>query len=133
MATGGSEIGVRLMMRSIAVTIVLFLCPALVFSSSEKYALVSVAPDGVLFSGDIIFEGRVLFVGDADTKRWLQAIDPMQQNRLKALIPGHDPAASKPNEALAATRDYLVYLRQVMGAAVEGFQDFSEAYEQADW
>lgn len=92
-----------------------------------------VAPDGVLFSGDIIFEGRVPFVGDADTRRWLQAIDSMQQDRLVALIPGHGPVASRPNEALAATRDYLAFLRRAMGQAVEEMQGFAEAYEQVDW
>lgn len=92
-----------------------------------------VAPDGVLFSGDIIFEGRVPFVGDADTKRWLQAIESMQQDALTALIPGHGPAAERPNEALAATRGYLTYLRQMMGAAVEEMSDFAGAYDRADW
>ena len=30
------------------------------------------------------------------------------------------------------TRDYLAYLREVMGAAVEEWIDFDEAYDEAD-
>jgi glyoxylase-like metal-dependent hydrolase (beta-lactamase superfamily II) len=94
---------------------------------------VYVTPDRVLLSGDIIFEGRLPFVGDADTKRWLEALEAMQTQELVVLIPGHGPAATDPNRALAQTRTYLAYLRQVMGEAVEQFQDFASAYEQADW
>ena len=92
-----------------------------------------VLPDGVLFSGDIIFEGRLPFVGDADTQRWAEALESMQTKGLKALIPGHGPAASDPNQALADTRDYILYLREVMGAAVEEMAEFAGAYEAADW
>jgi len=92
-----------------------------------------VLPDRVLFSGDVIFEGRVPFVGDADTRHWLEVLQAMQTQDLAALIPGHGPAASRPNQALAATRNYLGYLRAVMGAAVEELTPFAEAYEAADW
>lgn len=92
-----------------------------------------VLPDGVLFSGDIIFEGRLPFVGDADTKRWAEALDGMQTEGLKALVPGHGPAARDPNQALAETRDYILYLRKVMGSAVEEMADFASAYDAADW
>lgn len=94
-----------------------------------------VQPDNVLFSGDIIFEGRLPFVGDADTKRWAEALHEMQTqgDGLKALIPGHGPVASDPNQALAVTRDYILYLREVMGAAVEEMTEFARAYDAADW
>ena len=87
----------------------------------------------VLFSGDIIFEGRVPFVGDANTRTWLTALEAMNQDGLEALIPGHGPAADHPNEAITTTRDYLAHLRAVMGAAVDNLQDFASAYEAADW
>jgi glyoxylase-like metal-dependent hydrolase (beta-lactamase superfamily II) len=92
-----------------------------------------VEPDNVLFSGDLIFEGRVPFVGNADTLGWLLNLEAMQTSGLAALVPGHGPAASRPNEAIRLTRDYLSYLRQVMGAAVEDFVEFHTAYEAADW
>ena len=33
-----------------------------------------VEPDGVLFSGDIIFEGRIPFMGDANSRHWLEVL-----------------------------------------------------------
>jgi glyoxylase-like metal-dependent hydrolase (beta-lactamase superfamily II) len=92
-----------------------------------------VEPDAVLLAGDIIFEGRIPWVGDADTRRWLEALEMMEQADVKALIPGHGPAAKHPKQALAQTRAYVAYLREVMGEAVEQMQDFASAYAAADW
>jgi len=92
-----------------------------------------VVQDRVLFSGDIIFEGRVPFVGDADTRRWLETLEALETNELVALVPGHGPHARDPVGAVARTREYLAYLREVMGAAVEELQDFDSAYAAADW
>jgi glyoxylase-like metal-dependent hydrolase (beta-lactamase superfamily II) len=92
-----------------------------------------VEPDRVLFSGDIIFEGRVPFVGSADTKNWLETLTRLETGGLTALIPGHGPASTRPDKTIALTRVYLAYLREVMGAAVDEFQAFDEAYDEADW
>jgi len=87
----------------------------------------------VLFSGDIIFEGRVPYLGDSDTKQWLQTLDSMRTGKLVALIPGHGPAATDPNKAITATRHYLAFMREKMGKAVDDFTDFDEAYAAVDW
>lgn len=92
-----------------------------------------VEPDRVLYSGDIIFEGRVAYLGDADTRHWLETLEKMETSGLVGLIPGHGPAARDPTRAIAQTRRYLAYIRKVMGEAVEELSDFSEAYESADW
>ncbi|MEJ2309464.1 MAG: MBL fold metallo-hydrolase [Gammaproteobacteria bacterium] len=92
-----------------------------------------VEPDKVLFTGDILFEGRVPFVGSADTAGWLEALESMQTSGLEALVPGHGPSAGDPDAAIVMTRDYLAYLREVMGAAVEEWVDFDVAYAEADW
>ena len=92
-----------------------------------------VEPDRVLFSGDIIFEGRVPFVGNADTKSWLETLTRLQTGGLTALIPGHGPASTSPQKTIELTRAYLAYLREVMGAAVDEFKPFDEAYAEADW
>ena len=92
-----------------------------------------VEPDQVLFSGDIIFEGRVPFLGDSNTRRWVRILERMEKEQLIALVPGHGGVADKPNKAISLTRRYLVYLREKMGGAVNEFVPFSEAYEEIDW
>jgi glyoxylase-like metal-dependent hydrolase (beta-lactamase superfamily II) len=92
-----------------------------------------VEPDRVLFSGDIIFEGRVPFLGDSNTRRWVRILERMEKEQLVALVPGHGGVAGKPNEAISLTRRYLVYLREKMWEAVNEFVPFSEAYEEIDW
>jgi len=92
-----------------------------------------VMPDRVLFSGDIIFEGRVPFLGDANTGNWVQVLERMEKEQLVALIPGHGGVAEDPNDAISLTRRYLSYLRDEMSLAVEDFVPFDEAYDAMDW
>ena len=92
-----------------------------------------VEPDRVLFSGDVIFEGRIPFVGNADTRHWLETLDNLDTKGLKALIPGHGPYSDKPADTIKLTRKYLRYLRKVMGAAADDFVPFDEAYAATDW
>lgn len=100
---------------------------------SEGDLAMFVVQDAVLYSGDIIFEGRVPFVGDADTAHWLKTLEQLETDGLAALVPGHGPAAARPREAISLTRRYLARLREVMGAAVDNLTDFSTAFEDADW
>ena len=100
---------------------------------SDGDLVLFVEPDRVLFSGDIIFEGRVPFLGDANTRHWVQILERMEKEQLVALVPGHGGVAEKPNEAISLTRRYLVYLREKMGQAVDEFVPFSEVYAETDW
>lgn len=100
---------------------------------SDADLTVYVEPDRVLFSGDIIFEGRVPFVGNANSRHWLEVLKNMEAREVAALIPGHGAAADKPNEAVGLTVRYLSYLREKMGKAVEAFIPFDEAYAAVDW
>jgi len=92
-----------------------------------------VEPERVFYSGDIIFEGRVPYLGDANTKKWLDTLIKMEVGKINALIPGHGPAAKNPNQAITATRSYLAKIRTVMAEAVENMDDFAETYDKADW
>ncbi len=92
-----------------------------------------VLPDRVLLSGDIIFEGRIPFVGDANTRHWAQVLERMETEQLVALIPGHGGVAANPNDAISLTRRYLSFLRDRMALAVEEFVPFDEAYAATDW
>lgn len=92
-----------------------------------------VESERVLFSGDIIFEGRVPYLGDANTKNWLETLVKMEVSQIAALIPGHGPAAKNPNKAISATRNYLAKIRAAMATAVENMDDFADVYERTDW
>ena len=89
--------------------------------------------DRVLYTGDIIFEGRIPFIGSNNTKHWLQTLVDMESIQIQALVPGHGPAAEKPAEAITLTREYLAFLRNNMGDAIEEMLDFDEIYKQIDW
>lgn len=92
-----------------------------------------VEPDRVLFSGDIIFEARIPFIGNGDTGFWLETLTRLETGGLAAMIPGHGPASDKPAATISLTRRYLAFMREVMGAAVNELQSFDEAYAQTDW
>jgi glyoxylase-like metal-dependent hydrolase (beta-lactamase superfamily II) len=98
----------------------------------EDLALL-VEEERVLFVGDLMFAGRVPFVGDADSKAWIAAIDRVQKFEPRVMIGGHGDASRDAVADLRLTRDYLVYLRKVMGAAAEELVDFEEAYAKTDW
>jgi glyoxylase-like metal-dependent hydrolase (beta-lactamase superfamily II) len=92
-----------------------------------------VKEDGVLYAGDLVFIGRVPFVGDADSRSWLLALDKIIDFKPKFMITGHGPASSAPVHDLIFTRDYLKFIRKEMGRAVEEFVPFAEAYDKTDW
>ena len=100
---------------------------------SEEDLVLFVEEDGVLFTGDLIFKGRVPFVGEADSRRWLNALERLIALQPKLLVPGHGGASDTPMEDLTLTRDYLVFLRAKMGRAVEEMIPFEEAYANTDW
>lgn len=92
-----------------------------------------VEPDKVLFSGDIIFQARIPFVGSADSKKWLETLTKLETGGLTALVPGHGPASTDPKNTISLTRRYLAHLRKVMGTGIEELEPFDEVYAAADW
>lgn len=100
--------------------------------SPEDLAML-VSPDGVLYSGDLIFTGRVPFVGDADSKRWLAAIDRLEKFSPKVLVPGHGAVSRDARADLGLTRDYLTFLREALQKPVEDLVPFDDAYRGIDW
>ena len=93
----------------------------------------AVEEENVLFVGDLMFAGRVPFVGDADSKSWISAIDRIVKFNPKILIGGHGDVSRDAAADLRMTRDYLVYLREKMGKAAEELEDFETAYKNTDW
>jgi glyoxylase-like metal-dependent hydrolase (beta-lactamase superfamily II) len=102
---------------------------------SPEDMLMYVVEDRVLFAGDLIFAGRVPFVGNADSRGWLVAMEKILRlaPAPAVVIPGHGGASRDAARDLSLTRDYLVYLRQSMGRAVHELEPFDEAYARTDW
>lgn len=100
--------------------------------SSEDMAML-VQEDRVLYAGDLVFRGRVPFVGDADSRAWIAALDKLIALKPAVLVPGHGAPSRTPRTDLIFTRDYLLFLRQQMGDATRKLVPFDEAYAATDW
>lgn len=100
--------------------------------SSEDMAML-VQSDGVLFAGDLVFRGRVPFVGDADSRAWIAALDRLIALGPRVLVPGHGAPSRTPRADLVFTRDYLQFLREQMGRAARDLLPFEAAYAATDW
>ncbi len=88
---------------------------------------------GVLFAGDVVFRGRVPYVGQADSRAWIDALSGLIALRPRIIVPGHGPMSTDPVADLELTRDYLVFLRKSMGEAAANLEPFEDAYARADW
>jgi glyoxylase-like metal-dependent hydrolase (beta-lactamase superfamily II) len=88
---------------------------------------------GVLYVGDLVFRGRIPFVGLADSSRWIRSLDRLLDFKPRLLVPGHGPVSDRPEEDLRLTRDYLVFLRRAMGEAAANLEPFEDAYARTDW
>jgi glyoxylase-like metal-dependent hydrolase (beta-lactamase superfamily II) len=87
----------------------------------------------LLFAGDLVFRGRIPFVGQADSGQWIAALDKLLAFEPALIVPGHGPASTSARADLELTRDYLVYLRQTMGDAARNMDPFEDAYARTDW
>jgi glyoxylase-like metal-dependent hydrolase (beta-lactamase superfamily II) len=87
----------------------------------------------VLFAGDLVFRGRIPFVGQADSRGWTDALDRLIALKPRLIVPGHGPVSADPVPDLELTRSYLLYLRQRMGEAAAQLEPFDEAYARTDW
>jgi glyoxylase-like metal-dependent hydrolase (beta-lactamase superfamily II) len=95
--------------------------------------MVNVPSEKVLFAGDLVFRGRIPFVGNADSKGWLAALDEIEKLNPNIVIPGHGNYSVKPAEDIVFTRNYLKYLRESMSKAAINLDPFEDAYKQTDW
>ena len=102
---------------------------------SASDMMMMVEPDGVLFAGDIVQSGRVPFMNsdDVDTRQWLKALDEVAKLNPRFIIPGHGQPSTAAQQAIAFTRDYILYVRRAMQNAVDNWTDFDVAYKATDW
>ena len=102
-------------------------------SHTPEDITVYVPSEKLLFAGDLFFNGRLPFVGRANSSQWIRSLDRLLAYDTRTVVPGHGPASTEPKKDIGNTRDYLKHLRQSMGKAVEDFVPFEEAYASTDW
>jgi len=100
---------------------------------SEGDLILFVEEDRILFSGDIIFEGRIPFLGSANSDRWLEVLNELEAVKVQAIVPGHGAAAANPQSIVELTKRYLSFVRGAMQRAVDDWIPFDEAYAATDW
>jgi glyoxylase-like metal-dependent hydrolase (beta-lactamase superfamily II) len=92
---------------------------------------------GVLFSGDVIYKGRIPFLDspETDVRNWLKGLDYLTSLKPapRFIIPGHGEADNDVARSLAFTRGYLEYVVNAMTKALQELVSFDEAYDNTDW
>ncbi len=85
--------------------------------------------ESVVFTGDIVFVGRILGVLEfSDSAGWLDAYSAVEALEPEHLVPGHGPATTLA-VAQADTRDYLANLRARMREYIDGGGDIIGSVE----
>jgi glyoxylase-like metal-dependent hydrolase (beta-lactamase superfamily II) len=88
-------------------------------------SLVWLPQQHVVFSGDVVYIGRMLGVmPHSNSRHWIEAFDAMAALKPEAIIPGHGPATSL-GQAKADTYDYLVFLRETVGKFMDDGGDIT--------
>ncbi|HMN19788.1 MAG TPA: MBL fold metallo-hydrolase [Ottowia sp.] len=87
----------------------------------------------LLYAGDLVFRSRIPFVGEADSRNWIQSLEKLLTFDAQVVVPGHGPVSTEARKDMQLTRDYLVYLRKTMGEAARDMTPFDEAYAATDW
>jgi len=89
--------------------------------------------DQTLYSGDIIFEGRLPFVGDANIIDWVQTLERVRHIQVNYFVPGHGSASDQPTQTMDLTYRYLKFLLDKLSKSVKEMEQFEETYESIDW
>lgn len=83
-----------------------------------------------LFSGDLIYNGQIPHLSEANTRGWIAALDQLAGLPFRILIPGRGPSGDAGD--LASTRRYLSELRQRVAAAYQSGRSVDEAITLAE-
>jgi len=102
-------------------------------SHTPEDLVVYLPKEKVLFAGDLVFRSRIPFVGQADSRQWIIALESLLAFDATVIVPGHGPLSHEARKDMQLTRDYLVYLRTTMGEAAKNMEPFDDAYKATDW
>ena len=102
-------------------------------SHTAEDLVVYLPKQNVLFAGDLVFRNRIPFVGQADSRHWIEAMESLLKFDARWVVPGHGPISTEAKADMTLTRDYLIYLRDSMGRAARDMEPFESAYASTDW
>ena len=92
---------------------------------------------GILFSGDVIYKGRIPFLDspETDIKSWLKGLDYLTKLKPapRFIIPGHGDADTDVAQALSFTKSYLEYVMNAMKKGLKDLNSFEDTYNNTDW
>ncbi len=84
--------------------------------------LVWLPKERILFGGDLVFDGRLPFLGSGNSKSWIRCLDEILKLKPKALFPGHGKPMFSEKRILDRvnwTRKYIVDLRNTIRKLME--------------
>ncbi|RUM32173.1 MAG: MBL fold metallo-hydrolase [Aquifex sp.] len=84
--------------------------------------VVFIPEEKILFSGDIVFDGRLPFLGSGNSKSWITCLEEILKMEPKILLPGHGEALTDPlkiKEAVKWTKKYITDLRNIIRRMIE--------------
>lgn len=98
--------------------------------------VVAVDPDAVVFTGDVLYRGRLLSIlSESRMQGWINAFERLRQFGVTLFIPGHgEPGPLSAFEH--PTHEYLTALKQHMDQAVDediDLQDAIGSFDQSAW
>ena len=102
-------------------------------SHTPEDLVVYMPDEKILFAGDLVFRGRIPYVGQADSGHWIQSLQTLLAFETNTIVPGHGPLSAHARQDMELTRDYLVYLRETMGQAAKNMEPFDDAYRATNW
>lgn len=102
-------------------------------SHTPEDIVVFVPSKKLLFAGDLVFRSRIPYVGGADSRQWIKALDTLLAMDALVIVPGHGPMSESARVDVETTRDYLQFLRAAMGEAAKNLEPFEDAYKATDW
>lgn len=97
--------------------------------------MVFLPDDGILFTGDVMWEKYHPNLEDANIQGWMTALEEMSQLKLRRVLPGHGPPTTK--ESVLEFRDYLRRFDEWMRSSFNAFNNpvtmIFDDPESQDW
>lgn len=84
----------------------------------------------VLFTGDLVFNGRVPSLRDGDINGWIEALDAIDSIDFKYMVSGHGFDISK--NAHVMTKKYFSKIREMVRVAIEDGVEIDTAAKKSD-